>query len=77
MNLTRFQVLPGGQYPPPPDAMPPLTTWSRTTAWLEQLNNADLALLLTQYLLLHLTLGTPAHDLLSEAIERLEGAPHA
>jgi hypothetical protein len=61
--------------PPDHDHQPwcPIAPWMATTAWLEDLTNAELAVLLTQQLLVLLDMGTLQHDLLSEVIDRLEG----
>jgi hypothetical protein len=51
----------------------PIAPWMATTAWLEDLTNAELAVLLTQQILALLDMGTLPHDLVSEVIDRLEG----
>jgi hypothetical protein len=51
----------------------PIAPWMATTAWLEDLTNAELGVLLTQQILVLLDMGTLPHDLVSEVIDRLEG----
>jgi hypothetical protein len=56
-----------------PQPWRPMAPWMATTIWLEDLTNAELAVLVTQEILAPLARGTSAHDLVSEVIDRLEG----
>lgn len=54
-----------------------LAPWIATTAWLEDLRDADLARLLDTYVQLHVRTSHEGRAVLSEAIKALEGHPVA